>query len=244
MILAFNVNAQQRPVGAGQNQGNQAGQEADEEPIRKKREKVVLPKGAFIPSAVRVGGDVGALIANSAFKTTNRYEMQADIDFYRFYLVGEYGVGNYTTSTDLINYSNSGRFYRVGFDIDFLKFDTDYNIAYIGFRFAQATFSDEFSYLYQNPIYGDSEFSGTNQSATANWREIVAGMKGQIYGNIYMGYAFRFMINRELQSGLNYRPYQIPGFGIAQFNSRWSFHYYVYYRLAFREKAVPVKKRK
>jgi hypothetical protein len=226
------------PTYAQQPAGGTGQRTIPDDPVLKKDPKLIIPKGAYIPSAVRIGGDLAGLVGSAIFPS-NRAEIQADIDFYRFYAVGEFGISNYAIQTGDINYSNTGSFYRIGVDIDFLKTDNDYNIAYIGFRYAKATFSDQLQFEQPQAHFPTVQFDGRNRLVNADWNEIIVGVKGKVLTNVYMGYAFRFMIRHDVPSGLNFRPYQTPGFGLSQFDSRWLFHYYVYYRLPFRSKVVP-----
>lgn len=244
MLYAIGAQAQQRPPAGGGIGGGQGNQQAADEEVFVKKKREPLPKGIFIPSSVTLGADAAGMIAAQISETTQRYEFSADIDFHRFYLVGDYGFGNYQITSPNVNYSNSGSYYRVGIDVDFLKTDIDFNKAYIGVRYAKSTLNDELSFLRQDSVYGDFNYSGSNSNTQAQWLEAVVGMRGKIYGNFYGGYAFRFMFRRRFENIQSYTPYQVPGYGIGQFSSRWVFHYYLYYRIPFREKVlIPIKKK-
>ena len=78
-------------------------------------------KHSFIPTGIRVGTDVISLFKTQFQDDFNGWEVNADVDFYRYYLAIDYGSGSRTFLSDTSgNYSNDGTYWRVGVDVNFL----------------------------------------------------------------------------------------------------------------------------
>ncbi|HET8859997.1 DUF6048 family protein [Marivirga sp.] len=210
-----------------------------EQPTKEPR----VPKSFYIPTGIRIGTDVVALGVNTFGNNRQRYEVQADVDFHRIYLAGSYGINQYQTSGDGFNYSNDGNYFRIGLDADFLKFDPDHNTLTFGLRYARAKFSETLTTDMVSPVYGPYEENLTNDAVRARWFEMTTGLRVMVLQNLYMGYTFRIQLNRRIFDSENFRTYDVPGFGRAEFNNRWTFNYYLVYRIAWREKQVMEKSR-
>lgn len=222
---------------AGQSLGSNAEIDSTEARIVEP-ERAKVPKSFFIPTGIRVGTDVVALGVNAFGNSRQRYEIQGDIDFHRIYLAGSYGINEYQVSTDEFDYSNKGSYYRIGLDANFLKFDPDYNTLTFGLRYAQAKYSESLNTSITSPIYGFYEESLKNEEVRARWFEMTAGLRVMVMKNLYTGFNFRIQLNRKIFEATEFRSYDIPGFGRAEFKNRWTFNYYVVYRIAWREKKV------
>ncbi|SMG41970.1 hypothetical protein SAMN05661096_02846 [Marivirga sericea] len=206
-------------------------------------ERPKVPKSFFIPTGIRIGTDLVALGVNAFGDNRQRYEVQADIDFHRIYLIGSYGINKYQTKGEGFEYSNDGNYYRVGIEADFLKFDPDHNTLTFGLRYARANYSELLTTNLVSPIYGPYQESLTNEAVSARWFEMTAGLRVMILKNLYMGYSFRIQLNRRIFNANEFRSYDIPGFGRAEFDNRWTFNYYLTYRLAWKEKKVMERSR-
>jgi len=201
-------------------------------------EKPKVPKSFFIPTGIRLGTDLLALGVNAFGNNRERYEFQADIDFHRIYLIGSYGINQYNTSGEDFEYENNGNYFRIGLEADFLKFDPDYNTLTFGLRYARANFSESLHTNIVNPVYGTYEENLSNDNVSARWFEMTAGLRVMVLKNLYMGYNFRIQLNRKLFNATEFRSYDIPGFGRAEFDNRWTFNYYLTYRIAWKEKQL------
>lgn len=206
-------------------------------------ERPKVPKSFFIPTGVRIGTDLVALGVNVFGNTRQRYEFQGDIDFHRIYLTGSYGISEYLIRANNFNYFNSGNYFRIGLEADFLKFDPDHNTLTFGLRYARASYAETLITTIVNPVYGLFDQNLTNENANARWFEMTAGLRVMVLKNVYMGYNFRIQINRKLFNTESFRSYDIPGFGRAEFNNRWTFNYYIAYRISWKEKQVMERSR-
>ena len=206
-----------------------------------KREKV--PSRFFIPTGVRIGTDLVALGINAFGGDRQRYEFQADIDFHRFYLVGEFGIASYESIGEEYRYTNEGSFYRVGVNVDFLKFDKDFNTFTVGLRYAAANYSENLVTNISSEIFGDYQENLSNPSVQARWFELTTGLRVMILPNLYTGYTFRIQLGKQGSNATNFRTYDVPGFGRAQFKNRWAFNYYLMYKINWRKKELLPRER-
>jgi hypothetical protein len=214
---------------------------AEQRVVEPERPKV--PKSFFIPTGIRIGTDLVALGVNAFGNNRQRYEIQADIDFHRIYLVGSYGINDYQTSGDGFEYSNDGSYYRVGIEADFLKFDPDLNTLTFGLRYARANYTETLTTDMISPIYGPFQENFDNEAVSARWFEMTTGLRVMLLKNLYMGYNFRIQLNRKIFNATSFSSYDIPGFGRGEFKNRWTFNYYLTYRIAWKEKQVMERSR-
>jgi hypothetical protein len=206
-------------------------------------ERPKVPKSFFIPTGLRIGTDLVALGVNAFGDNRQRYEFQADVDFHRIYLIGSYGVNQYQTSGEEFEYTNNGNYFRIGLEADFLKFDPDHNTLTFGLRYARANYSESLTTDILSPIYGPYQENLNNETVSARWFEMTTGLRVMVLKNLYMGYTFRIQLNRKIFNATDFRSYDIPGFGRAEFKNRWTFNYYLTYRIPWKEKKVMERSR-
>jgi hypothetical protein len=206
-------------------------------------ERPKVPKSFFIPTGLRIGTDLVALGVNAFGDNRQRYEFQADVDFHRIYLIGSYGVNQYQTSGEEFEYTNNGNYFRIGLEADFLKFDPDHNTLTFGLRYARANYSESLTTDILSPIYGPYQENLNNEAVSARWFEMTTGLRVMVLKNLYMGYTFRIQLNRRIFNATEFRSYDIPGFGRAEFKNRWTFNYYLTYRIPWKEKNVMERSR-
>ncbi|MFT4740079.1 MAG: hypothetical protein ACJAT1_001097 [Marivirga sp.] len=200
--------------------------------------KKKVPKSFYIPTGIRIGPELVNIGINVFGNTRQRYEFQADVDFHRIYLAGSYGITSVNISGVGFDYTHNGSYYRIGLDANFLKYDPDFNTFTVGFRIARANYAEQLITDQTDPIFGSYSDSFSNNSVQANWFEITTGLRVMVWNNFYTGYTFRIQLNRKVINATNFSSYDIPGFGRAQFGSRWDFNYYLMYRISWKQKQV------
>ena len=123
----------------------------------------------FLPSAFRVGTDLTDLLHSAFDQKVTKYQLLADIDVHKFFLVGEYG--NYKTITYDANYryDNDGSFWRVGFDYNMLHGSVENNALFVGLRYAQSNFDDQTLFILEHPIWGTRPVLVGNEDIKATW---------------------------------------------------------------------------
>jgi Domain of unknown function (DUF6048) len=199
-----------------------------------KKEKDSVSIKDFIPTGIRFGTDFIALIKSSYDKSYRGWEVDADVDLYRYFLVVELGSWKRNFSSGVSQYSNNGNYFRVGADFNFLHKDTDGNALFLGARYARSVFSEDYATLIEDPVWGTSEVNFRNTDANANWLEVTAGLRVKIWKVLWLGYTARFKFGLNIGNTPEMLPHDIPGYGQNIKQSTWGFNYLVLVRLPLR----------
>lgn len=197
-------------------------------------------KGKFIPTGLRVGAELiglGKTVLNDDF---HEYHVQADIDFYRYFLNFDYGVLEQTLTSENGLYNVEGSYFRVGPDINFLHQDPDRSALFFGLRYSQSKFSDQLEYSYDNQITDEGANTVSNTDLKATWYEMVAGMKVKVWKTVWLGYTARFKFSADTFENNQLIPYYIPGYGRAAEDVIWDFDYYLIIRIPVRKQPQPL----
>jgi hypothetical protein len=204
--------------------------------------------GRWLPSALRVGTDPGAIGYWALSKQRNFFEVTADTDFNNVYVVADYGYTRYTLEEPTFEYSSQGSYLRFGADINIMKQDKDLNVIFVGLRYAMATFNDRLAYQTGTVLqtaalnrWPDTGQVAENSAAGARWYELTTGLKMRVFSEVYMGFTARYKILKKDRRDSTLSSYYVPGFGKNIDNNAWALNYYVYYRIPFRTKVLPPK---
>jgi len=197
---------------------------------------------SFIPTGIRVGTDLISLVKSQTKDDFNGWEVNADVDFYRYYLALDYGASARTfASPDSGNYSNDGTYWRAGVDINFLAKDPERNMFFVGARYGQATFSQNLTVIAHNVF--DNTLETLNYAETgvnAHWFELTTGLRVRMWKMIWMGYTARFKFGLSYDATENIIPTDVPGYGRTHKDSYWGFNYQIFFRIPVR-KTPPVE---
>ncbi|HHP7242655.1 MAG TPA: DUF6048 family protein [Cyclobacteriaceae bacterium] len=193
----------------------------------------------FTPSHIRVGLDIVGIGELILLDRNHRFELQADVDFGRYFAVAEFGREFFTSDSKDYAYDNQGNFYRLGVDYNFIPYNPERNMIFGGLRYARSNFNEEVKFTQNSNIWGDSPISRENESISANWFEIVVGMKVRLFSNLYSGFTTRIKFIKNIDHQGSFTPFQVPGFGKNEKSANLGFNYYFFYRFGLREKAVP-----
>ena len=191
-------------------------------------------KPSYIPTGLRVGTDLISLIKTPLSDQFDGWEVNVDVDFYRYYFTVDVGSWSKTFSSESQNYSNTGTYWRVGADVNLMLKDPDRNMFFLGLRYAQSSFSEQLNYQFQDPVFGDGVRNLANPSASARWAEITLGLRAKIWKQFWMGYTARLKIAPGIKGAEQFEVYDIPGYGLASKDTYWGFNYQVYYRIPFK----------
>ena len=137
----------------------------------------------------------------------------------KMYIAGELGNENKTIDDDRVNFTTKGSYFKVGFDYNAYENWLDMeNMIHIGLRFGASSFSQE---LNTYKIYDTSAYfpqlppvvDGTQyEGLTAQWAEVVAGVKAEIFNNVYIGFSFRMNYLFANKKPDNFDNLYIPGY--------------------------------
>ncbi len=214
-------------------------------------DSVKTDKLKFVPSGIRVGMDLvsyGQAVVKNGIKAftqgeVRQWKFNADIDIHRYFLNFEYGKFERQWNDPYFIYINEGSFFKVGPDINFLQRDPDHSALFVGFRYAKANYSDIIIFDYTNDYWSDGSNFAENTTLKSSWYEITTGMKVRIYKFLWTGYTARFKFNvNDNHANNELSPYWIPGYGLAEAESRWGFEYWLMFRIPFRKYSPVVPK--
>lgn len=210
-------------------------------------------KGGFTPSALRVGVAVSDIVNTLTDPQATYYGFQADLPIQQFMISLDYGQAklnlennNAEQSNRNFTYSSQGSFFRVGVDVNLLKDrKTDSNdarddVIFFGLKYAHSQLSDKISFrpatdTITNIVYNISEVSQSNNNLGTWWLEMNAGVKVEVFKNIFLGYALRYKFFKRFGDKNSLTPYEVPGFGKGDMENAFGFDYYIYYRIPFRK---------
>ncbi|HEY5589928.1 MAG TPA: DUF6048 family protein [Paludibacter sp.] len=211
-------------------------QENKVEKTQEKKKESTLPKVKLL-NGFTVQVDVASLLT-TALIHGDSYSMEAGVQFdlkKKYYPIVELGfAGADKISNENVGFKTNGLFGRVGVDINLIKPKKDSkptnNLFLLGARLGMTNFA----YDITNVKITDNYWGGTespdymNQKSTKVWFEIVAGVRVEVYKNVYMGWTVR---NKNLlgqDAAGKVFPWYIPGFGINTSNN-WGVNYTVGY---------------
>lgn len=191
-------------------------------------------KNKYLPTGIRFGVDLIAILKSNIQKDFNGWEANADVDFYRYYLAVDYGKWgrNYTTPTEI--YSNNGNYWRAGVDVNFLLKDVERNMFFLGARYGRSNFSEQLAITNQDKVWGSLSKVYTNQNVTSHWLELTTGLRVKIWKMIWMGYTGRLKFGLANKGDTAMIPHDVPGYGRTDKTMTWGFNYQIFIRLPFR----------
>ncbi len=196
-------------------------------------------KNRFLPSGLRIGTDLISIIKSGTGTDFSGWEVNADIDFYRYYLTADYGNWSRQIVLDNGDYKNNGTYFRIGVDANFMLKDPDRNMFFIGFRYA---FNETVNYTDSVPNFGAISKSLSNTGLLGHWGELTTGLRVKIFPGFWMGYTARMKFAPGVKGGGILIPYDMPGYGLIEKAPYWGFNYQLFWRIPFR-RISPVQKK-
>jgi hypothetical protein len=168
---------------------------------------------------LRVGVDLHRLSKSFYEKDYKGLEIVGDYRLTRrFYLAGELGNEEKTVDDDRLNFTTKGTYFKAGFDYNTFENWLDMeNMIYVGMRYGISSFSqtlnsykiyDPTNYYGENTVISGTKFNGL----TANWIEIIGGVKAELFSNLYLGFSLRlnYLVSNKKPDGFD--NLYIPGF--------------------------------
>ena len=200
---------------------------------------------------LRVGVDLHKIARSFYEKDYRGFEVVGDYRLSkRFYIAGEIGNEDKTVDDTKINFTTKGTYIKVGFDYNSYQNWLDMeNIISVGLRYGVSSFSQTLnSYEIYDPnnkyfgepptVFPNEEYKGLS----AQWVEVVAGVKVEVVNNIFVGFSFRLnrMVTQKQPS--NFENLYIPGFN-RTYNGDFGvgFNYTVSYFIPLYKSTVKTK---
>ena len=215
-----------------------------------KKDSIPLKKERY---GLRLGVDLFKL--TRSFYETDYRGLEVVGDFRltrRHYLAAEIGNENKTVDDDQLNFTTEGTYIKVGFDYNsYENWLNMENIISIGLRYGVSSFSqtlNSYQIYNPNPYFGEQPIviDGTkNDGLTAQWVEVVAGMKVEVLKNIFVGFSFRLNRLVSQKRPNNFDNLYIPGFN-RTYNGDFGvgFNYTVSYFIPLYKATVKSKEKK
>ena len=166
----------------------------------------------------------------------------------RYYIAGELGNENKTVNDDQLNFTTKGTYFKAGVDYNLYENWLDMeNMVYIGARYGVSSFSQTLnSYTIYNryPYFGPSQTIESGEKfngLSAQWIEVLVGVKAKVINNFYVGFSFRMnrLVSNKKPDGFD--NLYIPGFNRTYDGSFGAgFNYTVSYFIPIYKKKVPL----
>lgn len=169
---------------------------------------------------LRVGIDAVKLVNSFLEKDYKGIELVGDYRLTkRYYLAAELGNENKTVQDNHIDFTTKGTFLKAGVDYNLYEnWAGMRNLITVGLRYGASTFSQN---LNSYTTYNSSQYFGESQPVlinqkfdglTAQWIEVVLGLKAEVLNNIFVGFSVR--MNRLISNSKpdNFDNLFIPGF--------------------------------
>jgi hypothetical protein len=196
--------------------------------------------------SVQLGADVFNMGRGLLQNGKQHYEFYAALEVSQWMLTVDYGQVKFpelieltqSSEPDLIgtkayNYQSQGSFFRFGLDKNLLK--NSPHAFFVGGRYGLANFSEEVSYDYHSEVFGAYSKKSFNESVSGSWLELVSGLKVQLFKPLMMGYTVRLKFRAKTGGGESMATYHIPGYGKVGSSAQASFHYYLIFRIPFKD---------
>lgn len=203
---------------------------------------------------IRMGVDAFRLGRTTFDKNYKGLELVADYRLTKnYYLAGEIGNENYTKNDDRINFTTKGSYFKIGFDYNLYENWLDMeNTVYIGLRYGVSTMSqtvNSYRVYNTNPYFGEAPVTVSGEKfdgLSAQWAEVVLGMKAELFSNLYAGFSVRFNRLFSNQKPKEFDNLYIPGFN-RTYNGNFGvgFNYTLtYFVPIYKKKMAKVKSKK
>jgi len=170
---------------------------------------------------LRVGGDLGRLIRSAVDEDYTGFEILGDYRISKdLYIAGELGTEERTISTNFLDVTATGSYFKAGVDLNtYTNWLDMQNMIFIGGRVGFSAFSQTLNQFtvydtnrefFNQPYteFPNQEFEGLS----AIWAELIAGIKAEMLTNLYMGLnvQLKFMVVQDEPAG--FENLYVPGF--------------------------------
>lgn len=199
---------------------------------------------------IRVGVDLFKLTRSFYEKDYRGLEVVGDYRMSkRYYLAGELGNENKTVEDDILNFTTKGTYFKVGFDYNLYENWLDMeNMVYVGARYGVSSFSqtlNSYSIYNRYPYFMSSQTIESGEKfdgLSAQWVEVVLGIKAKVLNNFYIGFSFRANKLVTNKAPENFDNLYIPGFNRTYEGTFGAgFNYTVSYLIPiYKKKVLPV----
>jgi len=193
---------------------------------------------------IRVGVDISKPIITLIDDNYKGIEFIADGRFYKnFYAALELGYDDKTSIEDYMNFTTKGAYVKIGANYNaYENWIGMTNEIYVGARYGLSFFNQTLN-SYTPNIYGTYFISETVETNTlypdlsAQWIELLIGIKAETLKNLYLGFSFSFNIMTTTKEPYNFKNLFVPGFNHVSLNNLgFGFNYTISYLIPYAQK--------
>ena len=183
----------------------------------------------------RFGIDLSRFVVMPFVPEIRSFEFSVDFEVKpNIYPVFEAGFATVSFSDTNYSYDGSGIYFRAGIDYNMLELEkrNDYSMGFIGARYCISLnrFSAD-NIILPDPYWGDLNTSIAEQSGHNHWIEVAAGIRVELFNNLFMGWSARGRVMLYKSKFEQMIPYYVPGFGDPERRASWDINYSVYYKI-------------
>ncbi|MCY4561064.1 MAG: DUF6048 family protein [Flavobacteriaceae bacterium] len=193
--------------------------------------------------SIRAGIDISRPIITMTNDNFSGFEVVGDVQISEKVSVAvEIGNETKTIQSEQINFTSGGSFLKGGFDFKISQTIKGLNNQiFLGVRFGKSIHSQQVNHYIiwnKNRFWPEKEVTSSNaikkyESLSANWLEIIGGVKTEVLPNIFMAFSIR--LNHLLSDNVpdNFDNLFIPGFNKKTDNNKFGagFNYTLSYAL-------------
>lgn len=170
---------------------------------------------------LRLGGDISKLVRSFLDEEYTGFEINGDYRLTKnWYVAGELGTEEKTSSNDFLSTTANGSYFKAGFDYNMYENWLDMeNMIYTGFRVGASTFSQQRN---SYTVYSTNQFWSPQLTSnevekfsglTAIWAELIMGIKAEVLTNLFVGIQAQLKFSISEDTPENFGNNYIPGFG-------------------------------
>ena len=198
---------------------------------------------------LRLGIDTGKLIRTALDDNYKAMELVADYRITKkLYIAGEIGNEEKINTTDFLDVTTSGTYFKAGIDYNLYQnwLDMD-NMVYFGSRVGISAFNhtiNEYTIYSTNQYWQQRNVTQATEKTglTAAWLELIIGIKAELFTNLYFGLNAQLKILVTETQPDNFQNIFIPGFNKTYDSTRIGvgYGYTISYRIPLYKKEKPV----
>jgi hypothetical protein len=168
---------------------------------------------------LRVGADISKLLKTAFQDDYSGFEILGDYRVYKdYYAAAELGTETMGYAEDNISITSRGSYIKLGADYNAYENWTGMqNLIFVGARYGFSTFTQEVEeyQIYTTSSFFEPDIRTENieySGLTANWIELIAGIKVELFNNLYL--SVNVQLKRRLFQSTpdNFDNLTIPGF--------------------------------
>ncbi len=170
---------------------------------------------------LRLGGDMGRIIRSFVDKDYKGFEINGDYRISKkLYLAGELGTEEKTITTDFLDVTSTGSYFKAGVDLNsYTNWLDMQNMIFIGGRVGVSSFSqtlNSFTIYDTNQAFFNQPYSETPnekfEGLSAIWAELIIGIKAELFSNLFMGVNMQIKSLISQNQPVEFENLYVPGY--------------------------------